>query len=148
MCFHLPYFRKLCQCLCEHKCSVLFFQLSYNSLSGGYGLGEACLIPAETLSHWGCWEASGLLSIYFYFLFFCLDVKEKKVQYLNPFGLSHVQDSICMSRSHVIIPSFFLSLFSLCSLPPSRSTAPGRLFPLAPTAHCATYTTQSRVEVI
>lgn len=84
----------------------------------------------------------------FFFLFFCLDVKEKKVQYLNPFGLSHVQDSICMSRSHVIIPSFFFSLFSLCSLPPSRSTAPGRLFPLAPTAHCATYTTQSRVEVI
>lgn len=61
------------------------------------------------------------LQAFFSFLFFllCHDEKEKKVQYLNPHSLSHVQASICMSRSHVIIP------FLLWLLPQSCSTAPG-----------------------
>lgn len=33
-----------------YKCSVLFFQLSQNSLPG-YGFCNACLVPAETSRH-------------------------------------------------------------------------------------------------
>lgn len=97
----------------EDKCSVLFFQLSYNSLSSGYRFCEA-----ETSSHpaLGWWEASGF---FFFFFFFCLDEKEKKVQYFNPPSLSHVQASICISRSHVIIP------FQLWLLPQRCFTAAG-----------------------
>lgn len=51
-----------------HKCSVLFFQLSYNSLSSGCGFCEACLIPAETSSHpaLGWWGASGFFSFFLF----------------------------------------------------------------------------------
>lgn len=91
--FHLCYYRKCVSVLVGHKCSVLFFQLSYNRLSG-------------FLSHssWDFQSSSTVLVRSFRVFFFCYDEKEKKVQYLNPPSLSHVQASICMSRSHVIIP--------------------------------------------
>lgn len=63
-------------------------------------------------------------------------MREKKVQYLNPLSLSHVQASICVSRSHVIIP-FCLGVVPL--LPASSF-----FFQL----HCTTYSTEISVEVI
>lgn len=57
-----------------------------------------CLIPAQISSQ----AEMELLRSFGLFFFFAM--MRKKVQYFNPPSLSHVQASICMSPSNVIIP--------------------------------------------
>lgn len=96
--FHLSYCRKLCQCTsvqrCFSSCHIIAFQ-------------RICILGGMFHSNWDFQLSSiGLMrSCYCCFkaFYLCHDEEEKKVPYLNPPSLSHVQDSICMSHSHVVI---------------------------------------------
>lgn len=129
-----PIVRSCVSELDEHQCSLLFFQLSHNSLFSGSGFCETRLIPAETSSH----AASGLVRSSGLFFPSAMR-KKKKVQYFNPPSLSHVRASICMSRSHVIIP--FCSGCCHGVVPPLLASS---LFQL----HCTTYIAQRCMGVI
>lgn len=98
--FHLSYWRKLCQR--PGRAPVfddVFSSCHTIAFSEGYGFCEGCLIPSETSRHAasGWWEAWG-----FFFLSAMMSRKSKIL--IPPLSLSHVQASICVSSSNVIIP--------------------------------------------
>lgn len=97
--FHLSYWRKLCQRPGRAPVFDAVFSSCHTiAFSEGYGFCEGCLIPSETSRHAasGWWEAWGF--------FFSAMMRRKSKILIPPLSLSHVQASICVSRSNVIIP--------------------------------------------